>query len=303
LKKPRARAVAQYIAEANTLLPTAIVVSLEKDVSITKTADPNRVTISFPEETGKFAYVLDGQHRLAGFRESPVQFDLPVVALYGADESTRAKVFADINSKQERITDIHILELYYKIKDLDPEDTSAMDVIHALNDDIDSPLQGRIQLYDQDKGKWIRNTILKRFLTRAIKPSGINVKSPAQQTAILKEYLKAVQQLWPSAWGAKGYVLSGSVGLEVMLGVFPAVKHRVDLNRQKDYSADSFLSQLAPLRDAHVRFELPDGSGTSIRIDWKKDNIRILSSSQRGRNLMIDEFNRVLHEADEEEQE
>jgi DGQHR domain-containing protein len=301
LKKPRAKLIASYLEQATNLLPTAIVVSLDQEVVIAETGTPGTRTITFPDEAGKFAYVLDGQHRLAGFKESPIQFDLPVVALYGADEATRAKVFADINSKQERITDTHILELYYQVKDLGVEETAVVDVIHTLNEMPGSPLQSRIKTRDDDKNTWVKNTILKRFLVRALKPSGISVKSPAQQASILAEYLKAVRLLWPNAWDQKGYVLSSSVGLEVMLGVFPAAKHRVDLNRQKEYGAESFLSQIEPLREADVPFELPDGSTSSIRVDWKKDRIKFLSSSQRGRNLLIDAFNRVLHESDEGE--
>ena len=48
-----------------TLLPTAIVVSLDNEVSVTPTGDSNVRVLEFPVEAeGKFAYVLDGQHRL-----------------------------------------------------------------------------------------------------------------------------------------------------------------------------------------------------------------------------------------------
>jgi len=63
--------------------------------------------IRFPDEGGKFAYILDGQHRLAGFKYSDgVAFDLPVIAIHNADDALRGKIFADINSKQERVSNV-----------------------------------------------------------------------------------------------------------------------------------------------------------------------------------------------------
>jgi DGQHR domain-containing protein len=301
LSRPRARAIGKYIEEPNTLLPTAIVVSLEPEVAISETGTSRLVTITFPDQAGKFAYVLDGQHRLGGFKESTIQFDLPVIALHGADEQTRAKVFADINSKQVPITDVQILELYYQIKDLAPEDDVLVSIVHALNEMVDSPLRDHVKILPQDKKKWVKNTILKRFLVRAVKPSGISIKPPGQQATILKEYLKAVTKLWPDAWDQPGYSLSSSAGLEITLGVFPAVKHRVDLNNQKNYSAESFVEQMQPLKDATISLKLLDGSVGTWTLDWQTDAISALSNSQKGRNFLIDALNGVLHAADEED--
>ena len=147
------------------------------------------------------------------------QVDLPVVALLRADEATRGKVFADINSKQEPITDVHILELDDQIKDLPADELGLVDIIHTLNAAEDSPLKNRVKLLDSDKGTWIKNTILKRFLKRALVGTDIEFL-PAKQTVIIKEYLKAIKELWPDAWGNnKEYSLSSSAGLEVMLNL------------------------------------------------------------------------------------
>ena len=95
--------------------------------------------IRFPNDEGKYAYILDGQHRLEGFKHSDgIEFDLPVVAIYNADDTLRGKIFADINSKQERVSDMHLLSLYYQIKELPADDSSVMDVLNQLNTDTDS---------------------------------------------------------------------------------------------------------------------------------------------------------------------
>ena len=109
-KKRHTREIASDIKEPKAPPPTAVVVSLEESVKLSPTGDEGVMVIEFPDEVGKFAYVLDGQHRPRAFEEVAVpQVHLPVVALVDADEATRAKVFADITSKQEPITDNHIL--------------------------------------------------------------------------------------------------------------------------------------------------------------------------------------------------
>ena len=106
----RAKLIGEYVKQANSLLPNSLVVSLTEDVTITASGSAGTKVIHFPDDEGKFAYILDGQHRLEGFKYSDgIEFDLPVVALFNADERLRAKVFADINSKQEKVSDVHLL--------------------------------------------------------------------------------------------------------------------------------------------------------------------------------------------------
>jgi DGQHR domain-containing protein len=299
LNEARVAKITKYIQEANTLLPTAIVVSLGEEVLIRDTEDPKRKIITFPDKEGKFAYILDGQHRLAGFKNQPTQFDLPVVAMHGADEATRAKVFADINSKQERITDVLILELYYQIKELSPDEAFLLDVIHLLNTADDSPIAGKVKVLDDDRGTWVKNTILKRFLKPAVAEGGLNVVAAGQAATIVREYLKALRNTWPEAWGNnKEYSLSSSVGLEVMIRVLPVVKGRVDLNAGREYTAKNFEDQLRPLKNVELRIPVSDGVEVPLILDWKKDSLNLLSRGQKGRNLLVDELRRVLHAAD-----
>lgn len=300
LDKGHASEITSYIEEPNTLLPTAIVVSLEPEVTIRDTASPSRKIVVFPEDEGKFAYVLDGQHRLAAFKDTPIQFDLPVTALFSADEQTRVKVFADINSEQVPIDPVQILELYYQIHDLSSDEEALVTIVHQLNEMEDSPLKGKVKVLSKQRNTWVKNTILVRFLRPAVSSatSGLAIKPPAQQAKILKEYFKAVQELWPNAWDTAGYVLSGSAGLEVMLGVFPAAKHRVDLNAGKDYSRATFLHQLEPLRDPVVKVEGPDGKSIDFKVDWRKERMAALTSSQKGRARLIQEMSGLLAAAD-----
>lgn len=301
LNVKRAMEIGDYIKQVNALLPNAIVVSLIDDVRVEPTGTDGVKALHFPEGSGKFAYILDGQHRLEGFKYTGgIEFDLPVVAITKADDALRGKIFADINSKQERVSDVHLLSLYYQIKDLPIEETPVMDVVQKLNADADSPLKGRIRMLDTDRGTWIKNVAMKQWLSPHLTMGGvIATKTSAEKAQIVKEYFKAIAHLWPSAWGDSGkFNLCRPIGFEIMLGLFGTVKHRCDLNRARQYTAEAFASQMEPLRNAVI--DLPAPVGGKLTLDWQRGPMGILSN-RAARMLITRSLSDLLRRADEPE--
>lgn len=294
---PRAREIGRYIQEDLSLFPNALVVSLDDHVQIQETGEPSEVTIVFPDDGAKSAYILDGQHRLEGFKySSGVQFDLPVVALHRAADTLRGKIFADINSKQVKVSDVHLLDLYYGLGALSADDDATVKVVKLLGEDADSPLHGKIKFLDDQKGAWIKNTAAVKWLGVHTKPGGaLSTKTPAEQATILKEYFAGIRDTWPAAWGnTKEYALSKPFGLEIVAGMFRAVKHRVDLNAGRQYTREHFRDQLAVLKTA----ELKPFAGFSIPLTWESGPLGPLSNAA-GRSLIIKQLVDTLQAADD----
>jgi len=297
LNEQRTKEIGRYIQEETSLLPNAIVLSLMPEVSITKTGNPHQIVLHFPSEEGKLAYILDGQHRLAGFGHSEgIEFDMPVVALWNADNHLRGKIFADINSKQVAVTNVHLLSLYYQIRELPSDEAATMDVVVQLTNDEDSPLVGKIKMLDADRGCWITNRHAKQCIEPHTQSGGVLAgKTPAQQAVIIKEYLKGVSKVWPEAWGdVKEYMLCRAMGIETILSVFDAVKYRCDLNEGRQYTADSFGSQLRVLKECSI--ELP-GSG-SLPLTWQRGPFGPFSN-KAGKTLIRKQLLDYLRHADE----
>ncbi|MCP4541817.1 MAG: DGQHR domain-containing protein [Chloroflexi bacterium] len=297
LNNKRAKEIGQYIQEETALLPNAIVVSLTTEVEITNTGNPHQKVLHFPSDDDKLAYVLDGQHRLAGFEYSEgTDFDLPVVALWNADDHLRGKIFADINSKQVKVTNVHLLSLYYQIRELPSEESSTMDVVIQLNDNRDSPLNGKIKMMDADRGCWVTNRHMKRCLAPHTESGGVlSRKPPAQQAVIFKEFFKGVQRVWPDAWGnTREYMLCRPMGIETILSMFTAAKHRCDLNDGRQYTADTFERQLQVLQD--VTIELPGGG--ALTLTWERGPFGSLSN-KAGKTWIRKQLLDQLRQADE----
>ncbi|HKP54622.1 MAG TPA: DGQHR domain-containing protein [Chloroflexia bacterium] len=300
LNTPRAKEVGEYIKQPTSLLPNAIVVSLTDEVTISNTGNPDEVVISFPSDQGKFAYILDGQHRLGGFSYSDsIQFDLPVVALHNASETIRTRIFADINSKQVKVDDVHLLQSYYQIKALPPEEMTTMDIVERLAKDPDSPLQGKIRLRSDEKGMWVTNKHMKMCLAPYVEGGGSLYtygQTVADRAQVIKEYLVGVRQVWPDAWGDNtNYMLTRPMGIELIMSVFDVVKHRCDLNHGRQYTAEAFAQSLEPLTRCEI--QLP-GSGR-VPLTWERGPVGVGSMSNRaGITLITKQLKNHLRQAD-----
>lgn len=261
----RCRDIGEYVRKPDSVLPNSVVVNLTEDVKIEPTARPDRVTVVFPSDEGKYAYLLDGQHRVGGFEHSKgVEFDLPIVALYHVTDQIAGKVFADINSKQEKVSDVHLLDLYYQLKALPQDDAAVMDIVGLLNSDADSPLNGRVKTMPGQKGAWIKNTFLKMILQPYIGKGGILAQiTSAQQAIVFKAYLTAIQQMFPEAWGSNKHVLTKAMGLELVMSVFKDVVMLCHAHEGGQLTVESFKKQLQPLVGAQISL-----LGTETPLDW-----------------------------------
>ncbi|MGO9212148.1 MAG: DGQHR domain-containing protein [Terriglobales bacterium] len=271
----RCKEIGEYVRKPDSVLPNSIVVNLSNEVRIEPTAQPERATVVFPTEDGRYAYLLDGQHRVGGFEHSQgVEFDLPICALHNVPDQIAGKVFADINSKQEKVSDVHLLDLYYQLKALPQDDAAVMDIVGLLSTDEDSPIKGRVKTMPGQKGFWIKNTFLKMILQPYIGKGGIlSQKTSAQQAIVFKAYLNALKQLFPEAWGSKKHVLTKAMGLEIIMSVFRDVVMLCHAHEGGQLTVETFKRQLRPVVGAKIAL-----LGRETPLDWSSEVFSKLSN-------------------------
>ena len=111
LKKTREKEIREYINTLDATFPNSIIVAIKGKYV---TFEDGQMVLTFDEfEKARLAKVLDGQHRLAGFDESNLNFkdvggdekafQLLVTIFVESDISTQAKVFAMVNQNQTKI--------------------------------------------------------------------------------------------------------------------------------------------------------------------------------------------------------
>jgi DGQHR domain-containing protein len=164
VSKTRLATIKQYISE-DGVFPTNIVLNIDKDRLNFERVKQGNSKIDETESgtlgwldikpAYKSAWIIDGQHRLYAYsgHERAHNSHLSVLAFEGLSASKQAQLFIDINAKQKSVKQSLLQELYAELH-WDAEDPAVRvraivsKAIQVLDEDINSPFQGKIQTAD-----------------------------------------------------------------------------------------------------------------------------------------------------------
>ena len=257
----RLREIGEFLATGeNSFLPNNIILNLKPDVQIVSDPDGRMATLTFPLDSGDYAFVVDGQHRIFSFRNDYRQlgdtdiFELPVVCFHNATEEVMGATFVSINVNQKPVNRDLLTQMKAILGLLDTDiDKACIELIHDLDEDQTSPLRSRILRYPKEKDKWIKTNQLAPVVKGLLLPGGVlHEKNHAERKRILIAYLEAVSKVFPEAWAdQKGatYALIQTSSLQIVFSLLPDVMQRCDFYEGFNYNAGTFERQLGPLVD------------------------------------------------------
>ena len=251
LSPKRLAQIARFVGESGNILPNSIVVNFTPDVRFERSDSSQIGYLIFPQHEGRFGTLLDGQHRLFGVtHEESTEKDLqlPVTGLFLTDLHVAAQVFVSINDNQKPVKKNLLIALQYELGLLPgPEETAAA-ITERLNEDQDSPLRGRIQMYQNQRNMRLRNDQLIRILSKFLLQQNQILRhySVDAATKMLKAYLKAIAEIFPEAWSDdRKYYLVRPAGMEVVLPLFPHVRERT---RELTPTVQQYIIALDPIQ-------------------------------------------------------
>jgi DGQHR domain-containing protein len=289
----RLREIGEYLnSSEGALLPNNIILNLKPEVTIENQGD-GTATLAFPSDKGDFAFVVDGQHRLFSFqneyRQLPTSetFELPVVALSNATEELVGQIFVAINVNQKPVNRDLLTQMKAILGLLEDDiQKTAIELIHAIDDDKQSPLSNRVLRYPKEKNKWIKVNQLQLLVVGFLSPGGpLFGKNNAERKRILIAYLDAVKVSFPDAWDdedVKSYSLLQTAGLQIMLGLLPDAMQRCDFSEGFSYTKETFERQLRPLVES------------SLLGDWRKGAVEDAISTSAKRKLFLGQLKELL---------
>ena len=290
----RLKDIGEYIASgSDALLPNNIILNLKSEVSIVPDEDGRTASITFPAESGDFAFVVDGQHRLFSFQDeyrkiqSGELFDLPVVALHNATDEQVGATFVAINVNQKPVNKDLLTQMKAILGLLD-DDThkSAIELIHAVDDDPLSPLHKRILRFPKERDKWIKVNQLEPVVSGLLAPGGsLHDKTQAERKRIIIAYFIALKTLFAEAWAdhkGKSHALLQPSALQVIIGLLPDVMARCNFHEGFSYTAETFQRQLQTLADS----ALVDG--------WKRTAVDDALTTAAKRKMFIGQLKELL---------
>ena len=169
IKKSRLNAVRKFINEDHGYFPNSIIISIDSKRPLQFDRSEKQVSgavadlgiLHLPKKY-RSAYIIDGQHRLYGYSDSPYASSnsIPVVAFENLDQNEQVKLFMEINENQKSVSKKlrNILNadiLWDSPKESEKRDALRLKIAQDLGEKSTSPLYGRINI-DEDQGSEIK---------------------------------------------------------------------------------------------------------------------------------------------------
>lgn len=207
----RVRQIKDYIeGDPEALLPSTVLLA----VDTSKESSETYPIESSDADTGIFTItqhmnvsVIDGQHRLAGLflanDETLKQIEVPVVFLIDVSVPMAAKLFQNINGKQQPVNKSVIYDLFGDVPEdkITSEDDRETKVYHtvcvSLHEDPHSPLYRQIKMLGVGNG-----AVSQSFFINTCKKElkCLKGKDAQERFNIIYDYFTLVQSTFPEDW-------------------------------------------------------------------------------------------------------
>lgn len=250
----REKEIGQYVNLVDATFPNSIILAMSSENakydSITGT-----MKIPFKDDIAK---VLDGQHRIAGFKDFKGDFQLVVSIYIDMELEDQAIVFSTINKEQKSVSNSLVIDLFAFAESRSPQKTGH-NIARALTKKEGSPLFKKIKILG--KAETISQTITQDTFVKSLleyitsnkqkdrdfykrNKENKNAKLPYVYEKELKKYFLrnifiddfddikiaqiiwnyfyAVQQKWPNAWNEtkNNNILNKSTGFIALMKFF-----------------------------------------------------------------------------------
>lgn len=269
LDKKRATEIANYIDSGLGTIPSSIVLSAQEGCDFVY--DSKNKSISFLK-TNKAFLIIDGQHRVYGFKLAKTALRIPVVVYENLSKRDESRLFIDINSKQKGVP----TELLLDIKKMAEYENDTEQYLRELFDTFSaengSALYNRLSASKREKGM-----ITRSVFNTAVKPlvKVFGNKSPDEIYEIFNSYLIAFNEgvLLPHQLGDQAF---NSTVFKAIAGFFPIITARVKDRFGSIYSVDNYyqFTEIVGQRIKPAKIENPSNAYKPL-IDHFEESLKL----------------------------
>ncbi len=258
LDPKRAQEIAAYIDSGFGTIPTAIILSAQPEAKLEYRRKTR--TLSFKRGPRSFL-ILDGQHRVFGFRMARTSIRVPVVIYNDLKKPEEVRLFMDINTKQKPVPNELLLDIKRLAETEKTQEGLFREVFDLFDKDPDSPLLGQMSPSRRTRQKISRvtfnaalNGIWRTF-------EGADAKEVYR---ILGSYLHA----WLAGLrrhDAREKITNPTLFRAIIL-FFPAVAERVSDRHGDEYTAQHFSDVMKPFFDKVRKNDLLNPGSSPIAV-------------------------------------
>jgi DGQHR domain-containing protein len=244
----------------------AVIISCDEKLTFEPVEDGMAIgRLKVPEREG-ILRAIDGQHRLLALHADidnieQEDFSVPAIIFDRLPEDHVVQMFVTINAKHTRLNASHLVSLSGRQLYKDDALAAAHDVVRALNDKEDSPLQGEIKLLGVGRGRVAQAPIaqeLKRlFAGDAFGGPRKSADFREDSKRFFVNYFKQVSVVFGTAWAGRKYSIKSATALRAFIRVAPDVVRRLDQEHADRADFRAIGRVIAPWgrRIGNVRFE------------------------------------------------
>lgn len=233
LDQKRAQEIADYVDSGFGSIPNAIVLSAQQAAEIE--VKPGGRSLKFFKNPKAFL-ILDGQHRIWGYKLAKSHMRVPVIIYHGLTRTEETRLFIDINTKQRPVPSELLLDIKH-LADLERDnETLLRELFNEFNSNAESILNGLLSPHEKAKGKLTRTSFNNSFLSMNDILLG---KEIDELYMIFNAYLTAIYKGLKKI-KAEEYIVNPTV-FKAFIAFFPDVASRVKDRFDGRYNVDNFV--------------------------------------------------------------
>lgn len=254
LDRKRAEEIADYIDNDFGTIPNSVVLSAQPDANFKVIGNGKSVEFSV---NPKAFLIIDGQHRVYGFKLAKTMLRVPVVIYNGLTRGEEARLFIDVNTKQKPVPTELLLDIKRLAEAESDSEALLKDIFDLFDESSDSALLGVTSKTTRSRGKISRVTF-----NAAMKPmtAVFSDQDPVVIYKAVNSYLHAVKK------GLKGLKSESSLTsptvFKAFMSLFKDVAQRSIDRFGKKFTSENFLMILKPIfgKMSAKQFNNPGGS-------------------------------------------
>jgi DGQHR domain-containing protein len=264
LDSKRAQEIADYIDTGFGTIPCSIVLSAQAEARLEYNS---RTQVLSFKKTPRAFLILDGQHRVFGFKKAKARLRVPVVIYNGLRKAEEARLFIDINTKQRPVPNELLLDIKRMAETETDVEALLRDVFDLFAKEKDSPLLGMMSPSTRSRGKISRVTF-----NTALRPIwNTFAGNPAEYVyQALSSYLHVWLPVLRKNDAEKN--ISNPTLFRAIMLLFPAAAERVSDRHGDEYTVQHFAEILEPFFSRVKKADLkrPGGSPVALHETFKR---------------------------------
>jgi DGQHR domain-containing protein len=249
LDERRAKSIARYIDAGHGTVPGAVVLSAQSRAHLSYDKDDG--FLAFRKDRKAFL-IIDGQHRIFGFKLAKSSVSVPVVIYNRLTRAQECRLFMDINTKQRPVPN----ELLLDIRRLSEVETETESLLHNVFDLFhtrkDSALAGLLSPAERKKGMISRVTFNAGL--RSIRSAFVGAP-PEEVYGVLNAYLRACRHGLGLHEADEN--ISNPALFKALMLLFTNVAERVADRHGGKYTVGNFEDVLVPFFRRLKKSDLP----------------------------------------------